>query len=87
MGRERIDPRNTGHGSHKGGSDRPPGAHQISMIIGIPHQLLCDNIHNRKTIAYDRIKLPVQTVFNDLWQIRSVDLMGLIITDLRQDLV
>ena len=51
------DPR---HGSHKGGADRSPRSHQISVRIGFPHKLLCNDIHDRIPVGYDRIQFLFQ---------------------------
>ena len=87
MGAQRIYLRDTGHSGHKGGAYGATGSHQISVLIGLPHQLLCNDIHNRKSVGDDGMKLPLQPVHNDFRQVLPVHLMGPVITYLGQRLV
>ena len=75
------------HGRYKRRSNRTSGSYQIAVIIGLPHQLLSDNIHNGKSITNDRLQFSLQTLGYHLRQIISVDLMSFVVTDLTQRLV
>ena len=76
MGWQRIYLCNTRHGSRQGRTYRPSGAHQITICIGLPHQLLGNNIHHRISIGNNGIQLFVQTVFYDLGKHFTVHFMG-----------
>ena len=77
----------TGHGSHKGTSDRTTGAHQIAVLIGLPHQLLCDDVHDGKAVGNDGIQFTLQTLLHDLRQRIPVHLVGLIVADIPEHLI
>ena len=55
MGTQRVYLGDTGHGSHKGGAHRTSGTNQIAVLIGLPHQLLGDDIHHGESVADDGI--------------------------------
>ena len=60
----------------KGGTYRPSGAHQITICIGLPHQLLGNDIHHRISIGDNGIQLFVQTVFYDLGKHFTIHFMS-----------
>ena len=48
------------------------GTNQISVLIGLPHQLLGDDVHHGESIGNDGVQLPLQTLHNDLRQIFAI---------------
>ena len=79
---QRINLCDTGHGSCQGRANRSSGTNQISVLIGLPHKFLGNDIHHRITIGNNGVQLPIQTVLYDLWQRISVHFMGLRKTDI-----
>ena len=82
MRAQRIYLCNSRHSSDKGRSDRTSGTNQIPILIGLPHQLLGNDIHYGKPIGNNRIQLSLQPLCYHLRQILSIHGMRLIITDL-----
>ena len=87
MGRQGIYLRDPRHGCHQGGAYGASGAHQIAVVIGIPHQLLGNDIHNGIAVGYDGIQLLIEPDADLRRKLRPVHLVGLLITDLPQGLV
>ena len=87
MGTQRIDLRNSRHSSHEGRTYRATGTHQITILVGLPNQLLCNNIHYGKSVGNNGIQLPLQTLRNHLRQFLSIHLMGAVVADISQHLV
>ena len=50
MGTQGIHLRNSRHIGHKGAPDRPSRPHQITVLHGLPHQFLGNDIHHRKAV-------------------------------------
>ena len=84
MRRQGIHLRDTGHGGHEGRTYRSPGAHQIAVLIGLPHQFLGDDIHHRVAVGDNGVQFPFQTLLNDFWQRFSVNLMSPVVADFPQ---
>ena len=87
MGAQGINLCNTSHECHKRGSYRSSGAYQITILHRLPHQLLGNDIHNRKSVADNGVQLLVQTILYDSWQLLAIQLVCFIVTDLRQCLI
>ena len=87
MGAQRVYLGDSGHGSHKGGTHGTTGTHQVSVLIGLPHQLLGNDVHNRESVGDNGMKLPLQAVHYDFRQVLPVHLMSPVITDLGQRLI
>ena len=87
MGRQGIYLGNARHGSYKGRSYRTTGTHQITVLIGLPHQLLSNDIHNRKSIGNNGMQLFFQSLRYLSGQFCSVDGVCLFIADVTQGLV
>ena len=87
MRTERIYLGNTCHGGDKGRSYRSTGTYQIAVLIGLPHQFLCDDLHHGITIADDGFEFSFQSLFYDRRQIIAIERMRPIIADLSQHAV
>ena len=85
MRMQRIYFRDTGHGRYERGSYRSTGTYQVSVLIGLPHQFLCNDIHNRVTVGNDGIT--VQPLLYNGRQFFPVHLVRLVITDITQHLI
>ena len=72
---QRINLCNTGHGSCQGRTNRSSGTNQISVLIGLPHKFLGNDIHHRITIGNNGVQLPIKTVLYNLWKRISVHFM------------
>ena len=75
------------HRGNKRRTYRSSGTYQIAVLVGFPHQLLCDNVHNGITVGDDGVQFPLQTRRYDFRKIGSVDRMCLVITDITEHLV
>ena len=87
MGRQRIDLGDSGHGGHEGGTYGSSGSHQIAVRVGLPHQLLGNDIHNRESIGNDGVQLFLQTLRYHLGQLPAIDGMGFLVTDVTERLI
>ena len=58
---KRIDLCNVGHGSHKRGTDRSSGTDQITVLPGLLHKPLRDNVHDRIAVLNNRSQLLIQS--------------------------
>ncbi len=65
-----------GHKRHQGRTYGTPGTNQISIFIGLCHQLLGDQIHNGKSVLDDGIQLFVQPGLNDFRQRVAIQFMS-----------
>ncbi len=79
--RQRIHLRDSGHGRHKGRAHGAAGADEVSVLVGLPHQLLRDDVHNGISVFDDGGQLPLQPVAHHLRQRIAVHFMCLPITD------
>ena len=84
---QRIYLCDTRHSSHEGGSHRTSRAHQIAVLIGLPHQLLGDDIHHRKAVGDNGVQLPLQTLHHDLRELLPVHLMGPVVADVPEHFI
>ena len=87
VGGQRIYLCNARHSRHEGRPHRSPGSHQVSVIIGFPHQLLGDDIHHRKAVGNNGIQLLLQTGSNHFRQLFPIDGMRLLVTDIPEGLI
>ena len=84
---QRIDLRDTGHGRRERRSDRSTGTYQITVLIGLPHQFLCNDIHYGIAVGNDGIKLTIQPLLHDGRQFLAVHAVRFGITDVTQHLI
>ena len=84
MRRQGVDFGNVRHSRHEGRADRPTGADEVAVVVGVLDQLVGDVIENAEAVAQDRRELFFQSVFDDLRQRIAVDFMGLFITHVLQ---
>ncbi len=87
VGRQRVYLRNPRHSGHKGRAHRSPGTHQIAVLIGLPHQLLGNDVHHRVPIRNNGIQLPLQPLLDNGGKILPVDFMRLVVADIPQQLI
>ena len=87
MRRQGINLGNTRHGSGKGRTYRTTRAYQIAVFLAVCHKLLRRNIHYRKSVVDNGVKLLFKALFNHLGQIFAVGFMGGIPADIVQQLV
>ena len=87
MRTQRINLCNTRHCSNKRRTYWASRTYQISILIGLPHQFLCNNIHNGKSVRYNRIQFLLQTFDYHIRQIFAIHLMRCVITNITQNLV
>ena len=87
MGRQGVDLRDSRHGRHKGGADRTSRSHQIAVVVGLPHQLLGDDIHHGEAVGNDRMELLFQTVYHHLRKLLPVNGVGPLIADVPEGLI
>ncbi len=87
MGREGVDLRDPRHGGHEGGADGPSGSDQVSVLDGLPDQLLGDDVHDRVAVGNNGAQFPLQTFLDDFGQGVAVHAVGLVIADPAQVLI
>ena len=76
VGRQRVYLGDAGHKGHQGGAHRPPGAHQVSVLQRVLHQLLGGHIDHVVFAPDDVAQLHLDAVGDDLGGIFPVKLMG-----------
>ena len=84
MWRKRINLRYSSHCRRKGRTYRASGAYKVSVLVRLPHKLLCNDVHNGISVADNGIKLPVKTFLNYLRKLLAIHLMRRGITDFSQ---
>ena len=84
---QRIDLRDTGHGRRERRSDRTSGAYQITVLVGLPHQFLCNDIHYGIAVGNDGIQLTVQSLLHDGRKLLAVHAVRLGVADVTQHLI
>ena len=87
MGAQGVNLRDSRHSRHKGASYGSTGAYQVSILHRLPYQLLRNDVHYGKSVFDNGVQFLLQSCLYDLWQIGSIDLMGPVVTDLRQCLI
>ena len=81
VGMQRIYLSNTRHGGRKRRTDTASGAYKISVFVGLPHQFLGNDIHNRVPVGNNGVQFSFQTLLHDLRQLFAVDLMSPVVAD------
>ena len=76
-----------GHSRRQGGTNWSTGTNQIAIIIGFPHQLLCNDIHHRISVGNNRIQLFFQPLLYNGRKIFPINLMRFFKTDISEILV
>ena len=87
MRTQRIYLGDPGHRRDKRRSDRTSGSNKISVVIGLPHQFLRDNIHHRISVGNNGIQFLFQTGRYLDRQIFPVNLVSAVITNIAQILL
>ncbi len=60
MGAQGIYLRDSRHSGHKGRSYGSTGTYQIPVLVGLPHQFLCNDVHYGKSIGDNGVQFPLQ---------------------------
>ena len=84
---EGINLRDACHVCDKGRPDRSSRSDQVTVRNRLPHQFLGDDIHDSESIGNYGIQFLLKTRFNNIRKFIPVDLMSLVITDLRKHLI
>ena len=84
---QRIYLRDTSHRRCEGASDRSTRSNQIPILIRLPHQLLCNDVHNGISVSDNGIKLTVKALLHHRRKDVPVHLMCLVVADITQHLV
>ena len=82
-----IDLRDAGHRRDKGGADGAAGADQVPVLVGLPDELLRDDVHDGVAVLDDGSKLLLEPVLHDLRQGIPIHAVGLAEADLPELLV
>ena len=77
MGRQGVDLRDARQERHDGRADRTTGADQIAMLQGVLHQLLGGHVDDVILPLDDAGQLQFDSIFDDLWWVLPIQLMGL----------
>ena len=79
--------RDVRHGRREGGTDGSSRADEVAVLVRLVYELLRDDVHDGVAVADDRVQLRLETVGHDLRQLRSIDAVRGLVTDLTQRLV
>ena len=74
VGRKRIHFRNACQCRHKRRSDRPPGSHQVTAVVGMLDKLMGDIIQDAIAVIDDRCQLQIKPVLDNFGQRFSIKL-------------
>ncbi len=84
---ERIHLRDSRHRRHKGRTDRPARAHQITVLHRLPHKLLRNDIHHGKSVADNRVQLAFEPCLHNVRKLVTIHFVRFPVADLRELLV
>ncbi len=87
MGRQRIHFGNTRHRRDKRRTDRSARTDEIAVLVRLPHEFLGDDVHDGKSVFYNRIQFMVQPPLSLRRQRVAVHTDRLLITDVPQRLI
>ena len=87
MRAQRVYLRDSRHRRNERGTDGTTRSYKVSVLVRLPHQFLCDDVHNGVSVGNNGVQLPFEACGNDLRQLLAVDFMRAVVTDSPQCLV
>ncbi|CCX37069.1 unknown [Clostridium sp. CAG:1013] len=81
VGRQGVNLGDTRHTCHQRGTHRSTGAHQVTVSLGIRHQLLGGHVQHGEAVLHNGVQFLVQTLLHDLRQGVAVFFLGTLPSD------
>ena len=87
MRAQRVYLRDSRHRRNERGTDGTTRSYEVAVLVRLPHQFLCDDVHNGVSVGNNGVQLSLEARGNDLRQLLAVDFMRAVVTDSPQCLV
>ncbi len=87
MRAQRVYLRDSRHRRNERGTEGTTRSYEVAVLVRLPHQFLCDDVHNGVSVGNNGVQLSLEARGNDLRQLLAVDFMRAVVADSPQCLV